>query len=158
MLLIVPPLHLRPPELPETVADPGLPPPVDGYDFILHVGLGARGGFCLEKRGRKEGYFIPDVEGKLAPILSEDVQSAIDVNAQGVLSEAVRFEAERANAGSGGSGPRNAVRRGFAEGYDKFPAELWSTLNIDKIVSHLKGTGLEVRTAYNVAHALRPIE
>lgn len=113
----------------------------------MHVGLGARGGLCLEKRGRKENYFIPDVDGKLAPIISSSEDDRGSARTE--LSEQVRFEAERAaSGGSSGStpdDPRKAVKRGFADGYEEFPAEFWSELEVEKIVSHVKkSTGIEV--------------
>ena len=143
----VPPLHLRPPELPESGIDPGLPPPPEGYDFIIHVGLGMCGGLSLEKRGRKEGYLIPDYEGKLAPITGPYKKSR-EGGPENHLSDAVRHEIERATRGSNGSepdDPDNAVRRGFGEGYEEFPDEIWNTLDCDEIAAHLKETGFQVR-------------
>lgn len=145
----VPLLHLRPPKLPDSVADPGLPPPPEGYDLIIHVGLGARGGLSLEKRGRKEGYLIPDYEGKLAPVIGPYEKSDKYASGSQVpLSDAVRHEIERATGGSSGSepdDPESAVRRGFGKGYEESPDEIWNPLDCDQIVSHLKKTGFEVR-------------
>ncbi|KAF8316607.1 peptidase C15, pyroglutamyl peptidase I-like protein [Clavulina sp. PMI_390] len=148
VLKIVPPLHERPPRLPSPedlihpVVDPGLLPPPAGYDFIMHVGLGRKGGLSLEKLGRKEPYRIKDVDGQLAPIITTGGPSEDDLQ-----SDAVRFEAERATgSASGGTSddPKNSVRRGFAEGYESFPHELWSTLDVDAIVEHIKSdTGIQ---------------
>lgn len=137
VLAVVPPLHLRPPQLPKLASNPGLPPPPDGYDFIVHVGLGSRGGLSLEKRGRKSGYPHVDQDGKLAPVISTDAPSAPVPQ-----SEAVRREAE--GQGSKPHAPGPPVRRGFAEGYEDFPEELWSTLDIDAIAKHVKSSGGEI--------------
>jgi len=143
----VPPLHLQPPELPDSVTDPGLPPPPEGYDLIIHVGVGTRGGISLEKRGRKEGYLIPDYEGKLAPVVGPYEKGGKDtLGNQVLLSDAIRHEIERASGGSSGSepdDPENAVRRGFGEGYEEFPDEIWNSLDCDQIVGHLRKTGFE---------------
>lgn len=147
----VPPLHFRPPELPESVANPGLPPPPEGYDFILHVGLGMRGGLKLEKRGRKGGYTIPDYEGKLAPVIGPYKNRSENASENQVhLSDVVRHEIERATGGSNGAepdNPENAVRRGFGERYEEFPGEIWNDVDCDEIAAHLKRTGFEVRWA-----------
>ena len=122
---------------------------LEGYDLIVHVGVGARGGLSLEKRGRKEGYLIPDYEGKLAPVLGPyEKAGKYALGDQVLLSDAIRHEIERASGGSSGSepdDPENAFRRGFGEGYEEFPDEIWNSLDCDQIVAHLKKTGFEVR-------------
>lgn len=133
VLDVVPRLHLRPPQLPAFAVDPGLPPPPKGYDFILHVGLGGRGGLSLEMRGRKSGYPHLDQNGELAPVISTDAPQVPVPQ-----SEAVRREAE--GQGLKPHAPGSPVRRGFAEGYENFPEELWSTLNIGAIAKHVKSS------------------
>lgn len=151
VLSIVPNLHARPPTLPSygTVIDPGLPPPVDGYDFILHVGLGGRGGLSIEKRARKEGYNFKDVDGQLAPVISNSPSPVNDGPPK--VSEAVSREQERLNGDSQGppsDGSNKPVRRGFGDDYKDFPAELWSCLNVDGMINHLKSHGSEVRSSF----------
>ncbi|VDB83422.1 unnamed protein product [Peniophora sp. CBMAI 1063] len=89
----VPGLHARPPIVPphstswwdesENAADdaaslprravpgagrPLAPPPEDGYDLVLHVGLAGRGGLRVEKLAHRVGYRLKDASGERAPI------------------------------------------------------------------------------------------
>jgi len=79
---------------------------LEGYDLIVHVGVGARGGLGLEKRGRKEGHLIPDYEGKLAPVVGPyEKGGKYALGNQVLLSDAIRHKIERASGGSSGSEP-----------------------------------------------------
>lgn len=79
VLSSVPGFHARPPVLAlppgsESTHDlslSGPPPPDDGYDFILHVGVWINGGLKIEQLARKFGYYLADAEGKLAPVVSQ---------------------------------------------------------------------------------------
>lgn len=66
---IVPGLHARPPVLPGNHSRGTLPPPLHGYDLIIHVGAGHHGPVSLERFAHKTGYELPDVSGKFAPII-----------------------------------------------------------------------------------------
>ncbi|PCH43684.1 peptidase C15 pyroglutamyl peptidase I-like protein [Wolfiporia cocos MD-104 SS10] len=67
VLRIVPALHARPPVLPPAADAP--PPPADGYDLVVHVGVaGGAPGLRLEQRGRKYAYEIEDADGELCPV------------------------------------------------------------------------------------------
>lgn len=67
----MPGLHATPPVLPRP--GPTSPAPAHlphrAFDFILHVGVGRRGAFRVERRGHKYGYNRPDAEGRLAPVV-----------------------------------------------------------------------------------------
>ncbi|TFY65191.1 hypothetical protein EVJ58_g2125 [Rhodofomes roseus] len=68
VLALAPSLHARPPVVPAP-KDPAMavaPPPPDGYDFILHVGVMSKSGnpIKLEQRGRKFGYDQDDAGGQ----------------------------------------------------------------------------------------------
>ncbi|KZV59377.1 hypothetical protein PENSPDRAFT_660060 [Peniophora sp. CONT] len=90
----VPGLHARPPIIPphstswwdeseESSLDPEsslprraipgagrplVPPPEDGYDLVLHIGLAGRGGLRVEKLAHRVGYRLKDASGERAPI------------------------------------------------------------------------------------------
>ncbi|KAF9813019.1 hypothetical protein IEO21_05805 [Rhodonia placenta] len=73
VLSLVPGLHARPPVVPAP-KDPAFavaPPPADGYDFILHVGVMSRAGnpIRLEQLGHKYGYDQDDADGKFCPVV-----------------------------------------------------------------------------------------
>ncbi|PCH43683.1 peptidase C15 pyroglutamyl peptidase I-like protein [Wolfiporia cocos MD-104 SS10] len=114
VLSVAPCIHARPPVLPAP-ADLALalarPPPPEGYDFVVHVGVVSRSGTAMrmEQRGRKFGYDQEDAEGRLCPVVS------------------------------GGEQPM----RGFGEGYEAFPEELWTSVDCPALVRHLGGGGLQ---------------
>jgi len=68
VLSVIPGIHSRPPSLPPTKDSSfsTIPPPVEGYDFVFHVGVAGQGP-RLEKLAHKSGYFMPDVVSKYAP-------------------------------------------------------------------------------------------
>ncbi|KAF7321328.1 Proteophosphoglycan ppg4 [Mycena kentingensis (nom. inval.)] len=57
----VPGFHAQPPILPEKYTPPmTMDPPEDGFDLIIHVGVGRTGGLCAERLAHKTGYAFPD--------------------------------------------------------------------------------------------------
>ncbi|KAH9935449.1 uncharacterized protein B0H18DRAFT_1114192 [Fomitopsis serialis] len=99
-----------------SLEDPAMaiaPPPLDGYDFILHIGVMGRSGnpIKLEQRGRKYGYDQDDAEGNMCEIVEE---------AEG------------------------KPKRGFGEGYEEFPQELFTPIDCEKLEEHLKAGGVDV--------------
>ena len=77
VLETVPLLHERPPQLPHNLTIAGDPadrvehPPEEGYDLILHCGVGYDGDIRIEQRAHKSGYSKSDMDGHLAPIIAE---------------------------------------------------------------------------------------
>ncbi|TFL01498.1 hypothetical protein BDV98DRAFT_612418 [Pterulicium gracile] len=69
VLKLVPALHARPPILPEYAEIDSLPPPPDGYDLIIHVGLGGTHVLRLEAQAHKHGYTLADITGKPGPLI-----------------------------------------------------------------------------------------
>lgn len=69
VLNLVPALHARPPILPEYAESDSSPPPPDGYDLIIHVGLGGTHVLRLEAQAHKHGYVLPDITGKPGPLI-----------------------------------------------------------------------------------------
>ena len=159
VLSTVPGLHAHPPILPFS-GDPSLPPippPEKGYDFIFHIGVAGRGPLRLEKLCHKFGYRMKDAEGQYAPA----VQLPKEIHAD---SEAERLEIERLPlAGLGGQSgvfpsgvhghmvegsPNDSVEhqpnRGFGKGYETFPDELYTDIDVARLIHHLKEIGIEV--------------
>lgn len=147
VLKLVPLIHARPPRLPTLaeateIIDPSEPmpppdnfatPPESGYDLILHVGAGSNGAADLEQVGHKYGYFAPDVRGEYAPIIPQNQASAKTV------SEAELFERKR--LGSGAKFADNEQERGFGVGYEVFPEELQTEVDVNSVLAGLKGSG-----------------
>jgi hypothetical protein len=112
---IVPGLHARPPVLPKS--DTPFPPlPDRAYDFIFHVGVADRGPLRVERLGHKSGYYWEDVDGKLAPIVQ-----------------------------TGGDDVDEPPNRGFGPGYETFPDDLATDIDVTKLEQDMKRSGIEVR-------------
>ncbi|RPD78601.1 peptidase C15, pyroglutamyl peptidase I-like protein [Lentinus tigrinus ALCF2SS1-7] len=121
----VPGLHKRPPVLPSS-ADASISIPEQGYDFIFHVGVSRRGPIRIERVGYKYGYnrMLPDATGQLGPIVKP---------AESPDTESVR---------------------GFGEGYEEFPEELSTDVDVPALVAHLQMEGLELGTSIDAGHYL----
>lgn len=160
VLSIVPGLHASPPILP-FVADHSLvsiPPPAKGYDFIFHIGVAGRGPLRLEKLSHKFGYRMKDAHGQYAPTVHLPKEGHGE-------SEAQRIESERVLLGLGGGkgrilspgmlgelgegNPNDSIEslptRGFEKGYENFADELYTDIDVAKLIHHLKEIGIEVR-------------
>ena len=156
VLSLVPGLHARPPRLPSLdsrdipMPEPAAEPPAEGYDFVFHLGAGNNGKLSIEQVGHKSGYRSPGVDGKLAPVMG-----AVPV-LHATPSVAEQFEAERLRRGTESisdegegededSGPDDngatRQRRGFAEGYECFPEELHTEIDVPGVIEHLKQQG-----------------
>lgn len=138
----IPGLHSRPPVLPLAEEEPpivALPePPANGYDLVVHVGAGSTGNLKVEKLGHKLGYSIPDVDGKLPPIVDAHAPGS----GKGTEHVAERFERDRAGISDASNG--DAAVRGFGEGYEEFAEELKTDIDVDKLVEKLKEAGVDV--------------
>ena len=115
VLDIVPGLHARPPLWPKSDT-PSPPLPDRAYDFIFHVGVADSGPLRVERLGHKSGYYWADVDGKLAQI----IQTGDDDVAE----------------------PPN---RGFGPGYEAFPDNLATDIDVTKLEQDMKRSGIEVR-------------
>ncbi|CCM00398.1 uncharacterized protein FIBRA_02428 [Fibroporia radiculosa] len=72
VLTATPSFHARPPVVsqPKDTAFAVLPPPSDGYDLVIHVGVAGRSGHIrMEQLGRKYGYDKEDAFGQYAPVV-----------------------------------------------------------------------------------------
>ncbi|TFK66235.1 peptidase C15, pyroglutamyl peptidase I-like protein [Pluteus cervinus] len=102
------------------------PPPADGYDFILHVGVGGKGGLKVERLGHKSGYQGSDAAGKMAEVVAREPYNE-------------------------SKGEKEKVIRGFGVGYEGFEQEIHTGINVDKLVASLKESGIEHIDASNDA-------
>ncbi|EPQ54291.1 peptidase C15, pyroglutamyl peptidase I-like protein [Gloeophyllum trabeum ATCC 11539] len=158
-LAIVPPIHATPPMLPRHGNDslPFIAPPEDGYDFVLHVGVAGRGPLRMEKVGHKLGYRLKDATGAMAPVVAQESLVAREI------TEAERREMDRLtilNDRVGNRPPSEVVDpmgplRGFGKGYENFDDDLYTEIDVEKLVVHLKETGIEqVYTSMDAGHYL----
>jgi len=157
VLAATPGLHARPPVLPTSLDPlyPTIPPPGDGYDLIFHVGVAGRGPLRMERQGHKLGYNMKDANGCLAPL----VRIASDDAKRRPVEPSEAERIERARLGEyaletttdGGELPK----RGFGKGYENFPEEIYTDIDVEKLVQHLKKEGIEqIYTSMDAGHYL----
>ncbi|KAI0758313.1 hypothetical protein BC629DRAFT_1551954 [Irpex lacteus] len=151
-LAITPGLHARPPVLP-TPADSAfaathLPP--NGFDFIFHIGVAGRGPLRIERLGHKLNYRMKDVEGQYAPVVQLPKDPAPQEPA-----EAERLEMQRLLAVSATAHHEHQPARGFGKGYEGFADELFTEIDVTRLIYHLKKTGIEqVYSSMDAGHFL----
>lgn len=160
VLAIVPGLHARPPVLPPS-ADPDLPDimlPADGFDLIFHVGVAGRGPLRMERVGHKFGYNMKDATGSLAPIVRVTREENSNSNrGQSEPSEMERTERARLSeylieSPVDGTEP---PKRGFGKGYESFAEEIFTEIDVEKLVHHLKKVGVEqIYSSLDAGHYL----
>ncbi|KAJ7094406.1 hypothetical protein C8R44DRAFT_385579 [Mycena epipterygia] len=70
VLETLPDLHAQPPVLPPLYTPPtSRPPPEEGFDLIVHVGVAGPGPLRAERLAHKTGYQLPDHERQSPPII-----------------------------------------------------------------------------------------
>ncbi|KAM6501407.1 hypothetical protein JOM56_004421 [Amanita muscaria] len=170
----VPGLHARPPVLPPNGPDevgetrPDIPTPPNGYDVIFHVGVAGRGPLRMERLGHKLGYHMKDASGKLAPIVQASPKdnaaaaAGADADEEGADDRLLAENIERERLGmeivppephSGETSARPS--RGFGAGYDTFPDELMTDIDVLRMVQDLKRCGTEqIYTSMDAGHYL----
>ena len=167
VLSTVPGFHTRPPTLPQklpvidddqllipsrlktqTVPTTPLPiallppPPASGYDLVMHVGVAYPGQLLAETLGHKFGYDKPDAEGKFAPVGRPSEESEESEGAGAAV------DAKGSSGGGGGGGGRPPIRRGFQAGYERFPEELVTEVDVERMVRDLNQSGTQVRASH----------
>jgi len=141
VLALAPLIHSRPPSFPplseilheRTSLEPNLEAPAGGWDLTLHLGAGGNGAVKLETIGHKTGYASGDVDGTLPPIVRTDLKGEVTV------SEAELWERKRLDQGTSDK-PNPGITRGYAEGYELFPEELKTEVDVDGLVRFLRET------------------
>lgn len=149
VLSIVPGLHTRPPVLPPI--ENALPPPPNGYDLVLHVGVAGRGPLRIERIGHKFGYNMKDANGCHAPIVPvarEDASRRPSEPSPAERMERARLGYDIDSPIDGGEPPK----RGFGKGYECFPEEIYTDVEVEKLVHHLKKSGVEVSELFSMSH------
>ncbi|KAH7927123.1 peptidase C15, pyroglutamyl peptidase I-like protein [Leucogyrophana mollusca] len=159
VLAIVPGLHARPPVLPIS-DDPeysSISTPHDGFDLIFHVGVAGRGPLRMERVGHKFGYNMKDAKGCQAPIVRREDTNRVPSEP----SEAERMEMEMARLANYGMDPPNVVdsgeppKRGFGKGYETYPEEIYTDIDVEKLVQYLKMSGVEqIYSSLDAGHYL----
>lgn len=153
VLAVTPGLYARPPALPKPT-DPTIvmpPPPPNGYDFMFHIGVAGRGPLRIEKLSHKFGYRMKDAEGHYAPTVHLPKEGPRD---PAEASEVERMEqylglvsSPSAHGPSGDhvvtESPEVPPNRGFGKGYETFPEELHTDIDVPKLIVHLKEGGIE---------------
>ncbi|KAH7913887.1 hypothetical protein BJ138DRAFT_1170989 [Hygrophoropsis aurantiaca] len=158
VLSIVPGLHARPPILP--ISDDSyssVSAPHDGFDLIFHVGVAGRGPLRMERVGHKFGYNMKDAKGCQAPIVRREDANRVPSEP----TEAERMEMEMARLANYGMDPPNVVdsgeppKRGFGKGYETYPEDIYTDVDVEKLVHHLKMSGVEqIYSSLDAGHYL----
>lgn len=147
VLSIVPGLHARPPVL--SPIEDASPPPPNGYDLVVHVGVAGRGPLRIERTSHKFGYNMKDANGCHAPI----VRVAREEPPRGPSEPSPAERLERARLGYDIDGPIDSgepPKRGFGKGYELFQEELYTDVEVEKLVHHLKKSGVEVSIQFSI--------
>ncbi|PPQ86925.1 hypothetical protein CVT25_009811 [Psilocybe cyanescens] len=178
VLSIVPGLHARPPVLPENAPPDCAEPPDSNYDFIFHIGVAGRGPLRMERIAHKLGYHMKDATGKLAPAVRLSTKDfsrrgdgagvmGVGGSAPGALgtiggggggvSSAENMERERLGMDMVETGGDTIARptRGFGVGYETFPEEITTDVDVTRLVHDLKHSGVEqIYTSMDAGHYL----
>jgi hypothetical protein len=167
VLEIVPGLHARPPVLPADAPADIAPPPASNYDFIFHLGVAGRGPLRMERVGHKLGYHMKDAKGQLAPVVRVATKDFSRRDAGGDLSSmssaslapsaAEMVERERLGMEMVESGSDTIVRptRGFGVGYETFPEEINTDIDVTKLVYDLRRSGIDqIYSSMDAGHYL----
>jgi pyroglutamyl-peptidase len=144
----VPLIHTRPPSLHHTSeVIPQIPPPENGYDFVLHVGVAGRGPLRVERRGHKLGYLMKDINGELPPIVAK-----AELTDQEKVEQAMAQRHRAANnlEEKESRSVAEVPSRGFGIGYEKMPAELETDIDVPKLIRYLKEVGIDVRISIHL--------
>jgi len=137
-------LHARPPVFPPWAKV--APPPQNGYDFILHVGLAGRGPFRIERLAHKSGYRMKDSSNQYAPV----IEFLPEVNALEPSQAEILDQMRVSSANLAIMGPMavdvsvDQPVRGFGKGYEPFAEDLHTMIDVEHLVYAMKEQGVEV--------------
>lgn len=151
-------LHTRPPIIPPTnpPSTTVAPPPENGYDFIFHIGLAGRGPFRIERVAHKSGYRLKDSSYKHAPVIEFLPEPSALEPSQGEMLEQMRLSSALAIVGP--ASPIDAAVdhpvRGFGKGYESFPEDLHTTIDVEHLVHAMKEQGVELYSSMDAGHCV----
>ncbi|KAK1229173.1 hypothetical protein PQX77_007745 [Marasmius sp. AFHP31] len=158
VLETVPGLHHRPPTLPEPVKDDFPPLPAGtGYDFIFHLGVAGRGPLRMEKSAHKLGYHMKDATGKLAPMVRSIPIEFGRREDEVAVGERERIGFELVESPAAGAGDTYSARpnRGFGHGYEKFADEIYTDLDVGRLIQDLRRSGIDqIYSSMDAGHYL----
>jgi pyroglutamyl-peptidase len=159
----VPGFHARPPVIMQEEGLPWIPPPEDGYDVFLHVGVAGRGPLRMERLGHKLGYRMKDASGHLAPVYVPSSKKPEDAGSpkshpgadsppvgisRGLPSPSDAEMRERelypAAVVDAPMGVEKPPIRGFGEGYERFPNEIETGIDVEQLCKYVKQSNPKV--------------
>ncbi|KAK7691531.1 hypothetical protein QCA50_004930 [Cerrena zonata] len=115
--------------------------PEDGFDVIIHVGVGKTGALRVETLGHKVGYKHEDAREDLAPeVIQANIAADSDTNGKGLSDDYSQIEYDPSVANE--ELFKDGKLRGFGEGYEAFHLEERTTVNVPDIVERLKQQGM----------------
>ncbi|KAN0059991.1 hypothetical protein ACQY0O_007964 [Thecaphora frezii] len=124
------------------------PSPEDGWDVILHVGVGRQGGVECETLAHKLGYNLPDAAECLAPLVDTEqrgIEATNGAQRQGADGKAI---AESLAV-------KDGKERGFGKGYEEFPEVQKTEVDVPGLMEWLKQQGIkDVQTSTNAGRYL----
>lgn len=98
----------------------------------------------MERVGHKIGYRMKDTAGQYAPIVDYLPDPSTLEPAQAEMLEQARLSiASIADAASPVDAPIDAPTRGFGKGYEGFAEDIYSSIDVEKLVHDLKEMGVE---------------
>jgi hypothetical protein len=159
----IPPLYSKPSVLPDDAPPDCVAPPLNGFDFVFHIGVAGRGPLRMERVGHKLGYIMKDASGKYAPavkVIPKDFsrREQGDGNGPGGLGapflingspvspaeimEKLGIEMGDSSTSTGDTAARPT--RGFGIAYETLQDEYTTDIDVTRLVSDMKKEGVEV--------------
>jgi pyroglutamyl-peptidase len=117
---------------------------------VLHVGVAGYGSLQLEELGHKFGYYGEDADGQLAPTISSRLTTDISTSKADTRYEVEHTEVKSPPSQYPGNNIGGVPIHGFAEGYESFPEELSTSLDLQNLMQLVKLSGIEVRLSFSL--------
>jgi len=149
-------LYARPPIIPPTNPPSTWipPPPENGYDFILHIGLAGRGPFRIERLGHKTGYRLKDSSNNYAPVLEFLPDTTALEPSQAEVLDHMRAPSSHVGPASPIDSVVDHPVRGFGRGYEVFGDDLHTAIDVEHLVHAMKEEGIEIYSSMDAGHCV----
>ncbi|PWN34322.1 peptidase C15, pyroglutamyl peptidase I-like protein, partial [Meira miltonrushii] len=109
--------------------------PKKGYfDHVIHIGVGYPDHVAIETGGHKRGYQLPDVKKEKAPIATDQSDT---LRREAKLTPAEERERENMQIKTT-NGHHSDPIRGFGQGYEQFPDEMFTENDVPALVEWLQ--------------------